>query len=173
MVDDAALGVDAAEANTWILALLVDACQGLSALGIRDTLRAALCGRVSMVASQTGACRYAVALSALGVLATRRWLAGVRVLRLIRRRHRLWLWSAVGEWISGVSLRTVAHDDVVHHVTFCSRAALAGTRVLALVVVTVLVSRTVKVHDTFRLACNVWISEIFSSAYANANAILI
>ena len=173
VVDDTALGVSATEADTRIFAFLVDACQGRGAFGVGDTLWTTFDGRVSVVASQAGAHGCVVCLSALGVPATWRWHAGVRVLWLKWRRRRLWHRSTVGEWISGVTLWAVAHDDVVRHVTFCSRAALTGTRVLALVVVAVLVPRAITVQYAFRLATTVRVSVVLVAAYANADAVLI
>ena len=140
---------------------------------MRDTLRTTSNRGVSVVASQAGAHGSVVRFSTLGVLATRRWHAGVRVLRLKWRRRRLWHRSTEGEWISCVSVWAVAHDDVVNHVTFCSRAALARARVLAFVPIAVLVPRAVSVEDTFRLASDVGISEVLITADAHSNPVLI
>ena len=173
VVDDTTLRVDSTKARTWILALLVDTSKGWSAFRIGDAFRSALNGRVSTIVRQAGAHGCVVRLSALGVLATRRWHAGVRVLRLTRWR-RLWNWSAGGERISGVSRRAVAHDDAVRHMTFGSRATLARARVPALVVVVaVLVPPTVRIQNTLGLAPDVRISEVFVTTDAYSNTVLV
>ena len=85
----------------------------------------------------------------------------------------MWHHTAEREWISGVSLRAVAHDDVVYHVTFCSRATLARTRVPALVVVTILVPWAVRIQDTFRFTPAVRVPVILVTADTNSDAVLI
>ena len=164
--------VDSTEAGARVLAFLADACQRRSALGVGDALWSASDGGVAMVSSHTRAHGYVVGLSALGVLAARRWHTGVRVLRLKWRwclRHQ----SAVGEWISDVALGTTAYNDVVDDVTLCSCATLAWARVSALVAVTVLVPWTICIQDTLWFTSTVRVPEVFITANAYRDAILV
>lgn len=111
MVDCSTPGVVSTSTNTWIGALLLDASLVAWTFCIEDTLWTAIWSG-SNVALPTRACLMSIHLSADGVGST--WIWDTRNVRC-RWSHNLWIFIAVEERVSAVSLGTAANGVVVDH----------------------------------------------------------
>jgi hypothetical protein len=81
VVRDEAFGVDATHTHTRILAFVVQTGLVLRAIGVQNTLWSAFVVRVTEIFWQTGTRTGAISFFALGVYATRGWMAGIHNFR--------------------------------------------------------------------------------------------
>ena len=125
MVDCSATGVVSTSTHTRIGALLLDASLVAWAFCIEDTLWTAV-GGSSDVSSTTRAGLVTVYLSADGVGTTWIWNTGNM---WCGWSHNLWVFVAVEEWVSAVSLGAAAYGVVVDHLALSIGPTGSGTGV--------------------------------------------
>ena len=170
MVTHSAVGIDAAETRTRVLAMPVDTGKLGGTISIDDTFR-------STVGRASDHLWHARALASVsnpsgwqGVGPTRVWIAGVDLNWFYRR---WWRSSAGHERIPDVSLVAHADGKVVGNLAVCIAAAEAWTGVDTVEVSTLFVCRAVSIDDTFRSASHIRVAKVVGDATTSSSSPLL
>ena len=179
MIDCLALSICSAEPRTRVNALLLgSACFCLGTIVVDDALRPTTSDGISLGETWPAlADRHSLSIvivvlgNALSIRPTWRWVAGIGFDWLPRRLGD-GNWGACREWITTVTIRAVAHRNMVVDSALGAETANAGTRVYAFVPFACLGLDTVAIDNAFRLAALVRVSEVLWEAAAHSDVVV-
>jgi len=162
MVDDAALGVLAADSSARIGTLLIDASLSRVTVRVEDAFRTAG-WRSADVRGLTRAHGSAVDFTAHAVRSARRWTAGLAFLfhhRKSRRIRNNWNGFAGLERVARVPINAETRSEVIDHATLSEGTAQSWTRIDAALVNAGLGGSAVGIEDAFRFAALNSVAEV-------------
>lgn len=145
--------------RAWIPTFLVGTRLILRTFSAHNTLRTTR-RRASNVSRNTRADGLSIDFATLAIRTARRWTAWVR-------HNRCLLWSTLHECISGHSIRTTAHRNVIDHLAQCILTARARTRIYTFATNTGPIPSAVRVQDALWPAASVRIALVLWQTCAN------